>query len=58
VGIGLGFHWDGVLLPPFSVSVDGRPIIENGRLKALDDPEIREEAQKFGNPDKVLAEVP
>ncbi|HLC25741.1 MAG TPA: hypothetical protein VJM80_03115 [bacterium] len=32
------------------------PVIENGRLSALDDPEVREFASKFGDPDQLLSE--
>lgn len=31
-------------------------VIEDGRLKALDDPHVREVAAKYGNPDELLAE--
>ena len=58
-GVGIsakGFHWDGVLVRPFSMYVDGEPIIENGRLLALDDPDVRTLAKEFGDPDKILME--
>lgn len=55
---GSGFHWDGVLVEPFSVYIDNEPMIENGRLTALDDPEVRAVAKEFGNPDVLLTEVP
>ena len=59
IGVGSrGFHWDGILIKPFTVYADNEVIIENGRLKALDDPEIREIARKFGDPDKLLTELP
>ncbi len=32
-------------------------IIENGRLTALDDPDVRKLASKYGNPDEVLKEA-
>ncbi len=54
---GQGFHWDGVLIKPFSAFIDDNPIIEDGRLTALDDPEVRSAAEKYGNPDEVLALV-
>jgi hypothetical protein len=31
-------------------------VIENGRLKVLDDPEVREMARKYGNPEELLRE--
>ena len=31
-------------------------IIKNGRLTALDDPEVRELAEKYGDPDDLLRE--
>jgi hypothetical protein len=31
-------------------------VIEDGRLKALDDPEVREVAAKYGDPDDLLQE--
>jgi hypothetical protein len=31
-------------------------LIEDGRLKALDDPDIRRLAEKYGNPDRLLEE--
>lgn len=31
-------------------------VIERGRLKALDDPDVRELAERFGDPDELLAE--
>jgi len=36
---------------------DGVAIVERGRLKTLDDPEIREIAKKYGDPDRLLAEA-
>lgn len=54
-----GFHWDGVLVTPFSVFVDDDiPIIVNGRLQALDDPEIVELASHYGDPSQLLTETP
>jgi len=49
-------HTHGLLLEP-SVYIDGEPIVEDGRLQRLDDPEIRELASKYGDPDEVLREV-
>jgi hypothetical protein len=32
-------------------------IVDRGRLKALDDPDVRELASKYGDPDRVLSEA-
>lgn len=40
-----------------SLYIDGEPCIENGRLVMLDDPEVREFAKQFGDPDQLLKEV-
>jgi len=40
-----------------TIKANGVAIVERGRLKALDDPEIRELAKKYGDPDRVLAEA-
>jgi hypothetical protein len=37
-----------------TVTVDGRVLIKDGRPTALDDPEVRKVAAKFGNPDELL----
>jgi len=36
--------------------VDGRRIVEKGHLLALDDPEVRAIAAKYGDPDELLRE--
>lgn len=38
-----------------TVAVDGETIIDEGRLLILDDPELREIAARFGDPDQLLA---
>lgn len=40
-----------------TIRVNGTPIVERGRLKALDDRDIRELASRYGDPDRVLAEA-
>lgn len=55
--LGHKFHWDGVLVKPFSLFADGETIIDKGRLTALDDPEVRAIAKEFGDPDDLLSEV-
>ncbi len=39
-----------------SCEVDGTKLVENGRLRVLDDPEVRRVAAKYGNPDELLRE--
>lgn len=50
-------HTHGLLIKP-TVYVDNEPIIIDGREVILDDPEIRELAKKWGDPDEVLGEIP
>lgn len=48
-----------LLFPSYRiVKADGRTVtvIENGRLAALDDPEVRDLARRYGDPDEVLRE--
>jgi len=40
-----------------TITANGSPIVERGRLKALDDDEIRALANRYGDPDQILAEV-
>jgi hypothetical protein len=37
-----------------SISVDDVPLVENGRLLVLDDPEVREAAAAYGDPARLL----
>lgn len=46
-------HFD-MMFP--TVVADGRPVIQEGHLVALDDPHVRAVAEKFGNPDDLLRE--
>jgi hypothetical protein len=48
-------HTHGILLNP-TLTAGKNTIIEKGRLSALDDPDLRELAKKYGDPDKVLAQ--
>lgn len=48
-------HFDGFVLKP-TVYLDGKVLVDKGRLTVLDDPKIREMAKKYGDPDEVLAE--
>jgi len=43
-----------IYLPTYYL--DGVKIVDNGHLLALDDPEIREVAAKYGDPDLLLRE--
>jgi hypothetical protein len=40
-----------------SVYLDGEPLYSKGHLTVLDDPELREIARRFGDPDQLLREV-
>lgn len=39
-----------------TIVADGKVIIENGHITALDDPEVRDLASRYGDPDKLLRE--
>jgi hypothetical protein len=58
VPIGHGMHQHNVI-PTYQVRIHGtdqwQTIIENGRLTALDDPEVRALAARYGDPDDVLS---
>lgn len=48
-----------LFFPTYTVKTkDGKTInlVENGRLKALEDPEVRKVAAKYGDPDELLSE--
>jgi hypothetical protein len=55
-GVGSPFHRNGEVLRP-TVEVAGELLIENGKLKAFEDPEVLEAAKKFGNPTELLKEI-
>jgi hypothetical protein len=46
-------HFD-MMFP--TLIADGRPVIEDGHLVALDDPQVRQVAERYGNPDELLRE--
>jgi hypothetical protein len=46
-------HFD-MMFP--TLVADGRPVIEGGHLVALDDPDVRKVAERYGNPDDILGE--
>lgn len=48
-----------LMFPTFEVTTtkgETVKVIENGRLTALDDPEVRDLAKKYGDPDELLSE--
>ena len=49
-------HLDGLIEWP-TVYIDGVELIKDGRLVALEDPEIIEAAREYGDPAKVLADI-
>jgi len=56
-GVSSPFHRNGEVLRP-TVQVAGDLLIENGKLKAFEDPEVVELAKKFGDPAALLKELP
>jgi hypothetical protein len=47
------------MFPTYEITTKERKtikVIDNGRLTALDDPEVRELARKYGDPDEILKE--
>jgi hypothetical protein len=49
-----------LMFPTYEVTTKGGEklkVIDKGHLTALDDPEVRKVAAKYGNPDKILAEM-
>ena len=39
-------------------TVDGEVVLQNGRFKFVDDPDLREIAARFGDPDELLKTIP
>lgn len=39
-----------------TLEIDGKKLVDRGRLTVLDDPEVRKVAAKYGNPDELLRE--
>jgi hypothetical protein len=50
-------HLTPAFLPHVNLLCDGEPLIENGRLRVLDAPDIRATAAQYGDPDKLLRQV-
>lgn len=48
-------HRDVEIFHP-TLTINGHVIIEHGRLKLLDDPDVRKEAEKYGDPNELLRE--
>lgn len=46
-------HLDGFVLNP-SIEIDGETVVNRGKLTFLDDPAIRDVAEKYGDPDRLL----
>jgi leucyl aminopeptidase (aminopeptidase T) len=49
-------HVDAIIFQT-TIRANGTVIIDRGRLKALDDPEVRQLASQYGDPDRVLSEA-
>lgn len=49
-------HWDGGGMKP-SFSIGGEQLINEGRFLILEDPIIREVAERYGDPDVLLKEI-
>jgi 2,5-dihydroxypyridine 5,6-dioxygenase len=50
-------HITPAFLPAVTLYADGEYLIKDGRLTVLDDPEVRQVAAKYGDPDKLLSQV-
>jgi hypothetical protein len=42
----------------YTLCVDGEKFVDNGRMKLLDDPDVRSLARKYGDPDELLGYKP
>jgi hypothetical protein len=49
-------HVDAIIFQS-TIRANGTVIVDRGRLKALDDADIRKLASKYGDPDRVLSEA-
>ena len=45
-------------IPKASLWAGAEPVFEQGRLLALDDPAVREEARRYGDADELLSQFP
>ncbi len=41
-----------------TITVDGKPLVDRGRLSTLDHPSVRAKAAEYGDPDRLLSESP
>ena len=51
------FYTGGVLFDP-TIILDGEVLFDHGRPSVFDEPEIREVASKYGDPDQLLTRIP
>lgn len=59
-GLAYGHLHVHLMLPTLMIETrDGRevPVIRNGRLSAYDDPDVRDLASKYGDPDELLTDI-
>jgi hypothetical protein len=50
--------WQVMFVTNATLTVDGTPILQDGHLTTLDEPEIRAVAARYGDPDELLSQVP
>ncbi len=50
--------WQVMFVTDATLTVNGKPLLDNGHLTLLDDPEVRAVAARFGDPDELLSQVP
>lgn len=50
--------WQVMFVQDATLTVDGQPLLDRGHLTVLDDPEIRQVAAKYGDPDEWLRQEP
>jgi 2,5-dihydroxypyridine 5,6-dioxygenase len=54
MGVPSLLHWDGGGMKP-TLTLGNKTVIDKGHLSMLDDPDVRELASKYGNPDEFLS---
>ena len=50
--------WGGLYTQDATLTLDGEPLLDRGRLTVLDSPEVRAVASRFGDPKELLDTVP
>jgi hypothetical protein len=50
--------WQVMFVEDATLTVDGYPILQDGRLTVLADPKVRAVAAKYGDPDELLSQLP